>query len=37
MLQTGETVRIEDLVVAFHDIFARHCFNKGMIEHLRSN
>ena len=32
MLQPHEITHIEDLLVEFHDIFARHCFDIGMNE-----
>ena len=33
-LQTNETARIENPLVEFHDIFARHRFDIGMSEEL---
>ena len=30
MLQQDENTRIEDLLVEYHNIFARHCFDIGM-------
>ena len=35
MLQPDENVREEDLVVEFHDIFARQGFNIGMNEEFK--
>ena len=35
MLQPEEIAKIEDLLVEFHDIFARHRFDIGMNEELK--
>ena len=35
MLQPAEKARIEDLLVEFHDIFARHRFDIGMNEDFK--
>ena len=35
MLQPAEIARIEDLLVEFHDIFARHRFDIGMNEDFK--
>ena len=35
MLQPDEIARIEDLLVEFHDIFARHQFDIGMNEEFK--
>ena len=35
MLQQDEITRIEDLLVEFHDIFARHRFDIGMNEEFK--
>ena len=37
LLQTDKIARIEDLLVKFHDLFARHRFDIGMNEEFTAN